>query len=67
MMTLPEYLRSTGTRQTEFAERLKVRQSTVSKLVNGKVSPSLALALQIDRETGGKVPVSVWERRESAA
>lgn len=60
MMTLADYLKTTSTTQEDFASRLKVNQATVSKLVNQKVGISLGLAFEIERETGGKVPVSVW-------
>lgn len=59
-MTLAEWLKATNTTQDDLARRLKVRQATVSKLANQKVGISLPLALAIERETGGKVPVSIW-------
>ena len=49
------FLRETGTTQAEMAERLGLSQGQISKLVNGKIQPSLDLALRIARYA--RVPV----------
>jgi hypothetical protein len=59
MITLTDHLRGTGETQTSFAKRIDVHQGTISKLCAGK-APSLGLALKIERETGGAVPVAAW-------
>jgi transcriptional regulator with XRE-family HTH domain len=59
MITLTDHLLSTGETQTSFAKRIDVHQGTISKLCAGK-APSLGLALKIERETGGAVPVAAW-------
>ena len=67
MNTLEHHLRTTGEKQADFAARIGVRQGTVSKLVRGEVTPSLALAGRIDLATGGAVPMSAWIKPEFEA
>ena len=62
--SLADYLRQTGTTQAEFGERVGLNQSQVSKILNGRIRPSLALALQI--ADSARVPVeSLLHRRAS--
>ncbi|MCK9544916.1 MAG: helix-turn-helix transcriptional regulator [Novosphingobium sp.] len=60
MMTLSEYLAAEGIPQEKFAERIRVRQATVSRLASNAMRPSLELAAAIERETGGAVPATSW-------
>jgi plasmid maintenance system antidote protein VapI len=61
MMTLPEYLSEHQMTQAAFAERVGLNQATVSKLCRKDRPPiSIDTALEIERATGGKVPVTVW-------
>ena len=54
-MLLSEYLRKRSMSLTEFAERLGVVVSTVSRYASGERIPSRDLMLRIERETGGRV------------
>lgn len=60
MMDLCTYLSTTGTKQTQLAEVLGVSRSYLSQLVGGTKSPSLELAVRIERATDGAVPVASW-------
>ena len=66
MMTLTQYLDAEKLTQAEFARRLGLSQGTVSKLCAGR-RPSWELAINIERETAGKVPVSIWAQVEGSA
>lgn len=48
--TLGEFLEATGTTQVDFADRVGILQSTVSRIVNGARTPSLELAIRIAEE-----------------
>lgn len=67
MDALALYLLQNGLTQKKFAETLNVDQATISKLVRGRLMPSLELAVAIQRETGGAVPAASWVRTETAA
>jgi len=54
-MTLEQYLSLTGIKQKEFAEKARLSQSTVSRLIRGKFSPSRDLLSRIYEATGGDV------------
>ncbi|MFB9223554.1 helix-turn-helix domain-containing protein [Paracoccus cavernae] len=60
MQTLKSYLQSSKVTQAEFAASVAVKQGTVSKLISGRILPSLKLAQRIDAATGGRVPVGSW-------
>ena len=60
MNKLYTYRKNAGLRQTEIASAIKVSQNHVSQLERGEVSPSLSLALRIERFTEGQVPASSW-------
>ena len=60
MENLRSYLKAHGIRQAAFASRVNATQGTISRLVSGTAKPSLTLALAIERETAGSVPVAVW-------
>lgn len=67
MMTLSEYLQANGIAQKHFASLIDVKQATVSRIANGEMRPSLDLAFRIERQTGGKVPASIWAEKEKGA
>lgn len=60
METLKSYLQSSRETQAEFAARVLVKQGTVSKLIAGRILPSMKLAQRIDVATAGRVPVACW-------
>lgn len=60
MMTLSEYLAKTGISQAAFADEIKVKQATVSRLARNMMRPSLELAVSIERITGGAVAAASW-------
>lgn len=59
MNKLALYLKTTGTTQAELAGRVGVDQSTISRLVRGKL-PNMPLAAQIEEATNGEVGISDW-------
>jgi transcriptional regulator with XRE-family HTH domain len=63
---LRQHLERTGQSQADFASRLGLSQSYVSRIVNGECVPGLRLALRIAAEA--KVPVeSLLSDRHRAA
>jgi len=60
MDRLHEYLAAHGIRQADFAMMVGATQATISKLIGGTVTPSLALALRIQRATNGSVACEHW-------
>ena len=62
MSDLAIFLGQNGLTQEQFAERIGVDQSTISRLLKNKMRPSLTLAVNIERETGGAIPASAWLR-----
>lgn len=60
MTHLATYLKQSSTRQSDFAQRVGVSQGVVSRLARGLALPSLALAIRIEAETGGRVSVRSW-------
>ncbi len=60
MTALQEYLAASAITQGEFAERVGVKQATISRLCNGAIGPSLELAARIERATGGAVTAISW-------
>lgn len=60
MMTLAEYLKSSRTKQEDFAATIGVTQATVSRLVRGVALPNIAMAAAIKAATGGQVDFEVW-------
>ena len=59
-MTLTEFLKKHKITQQQFAEIVKCRQGTVSRLCRGSTRPSLRLAHRIEVATGGKIPATSW-------
>jgi transcriptional regulator with XRE-family HTH domain len=60
MSNLSDYLTQNGIRQEEFAARIGVTQATVSRLKDRLIKPSIKVAADIERETGGAIPAASW-------
>lgn len=54
------WLRNNHVTQASFAKRIGVNVSSMSKLVNGKLEPTISLARQIALATHGNVQVEGW-------
>lgn len=57
---LYHWLARNGLSQRAFAERVGAHYTIISRVVGGKMTPSLELAVAIERETGGAVPAASW-------
>lgn len=57
---LTTFIAHEGITQRAFADRVRVRSSTITRLLNGKRTPSLSLAYRIFEQTRGKVTQSDW-------
>jgi DNA-binding transcriptional regulator YdaS (Cro superfamily) len=60
MDELISYLKANTVSQVNFAARIGISQSALSKMCSGAITPRLQTALAIERETGGAVSVSTW-------
>lgn len=60
MRTLKDFFSETGTQQTAFAARCGVSWNYMSEIARGLKQPSMKIALVIERETGGAVPLGSW-------
>ncbi|EXL07401.1 transcriptional regulator [Ochrobactrum sp. 30A/1000/2015] len=58
MNTLQLYLDETGERISAFAERIGRSPSTLTRALSGARNPSVDLALDVERGTGGRVTAS---------
>lgn len=70
MSQLADYLTRISKTQAQFASDLGVDQATVSKLCRQKMTPSLELAVRIERITSGAVLAASWvdgPKQEDAA
>lgn len=56
-MNLEEYLKKHSLTHKEFAETIGVSQSYITRIVNGKKNPSVALMRHIIELTNGEVTV----------
>ena len=65
-MTLSDYMDWKELRHAEKAKRLGVSREHVTMLLSGARAPSLELAIKIERETGGNVPVAIWSAGAAA-
>ena len=54
-MTLSEYIKGSEGSQSDLARRIGVSRSYLSEIVSGAKTPSLAVAVKIEEETGGTV------------
>lgn len=53
--------------QTEFAKRLGVSQSALSKLLRGKLGVSIDVGAAVEAVTGGAIKLNEWEGYEPFA
>ena len=60
MENLSAYLKQQNLTQTAFAARLHISSSHLSLLLAGKKTPSLALAVRIERVTAGAIKATSW-------
>ena len=58
--TLGRALVAAKVTQRAFAKRIGIDYSVVSRFINGKATPALNTAVNIERETNGAVPASAW-------
>jgi len=59
-MNLKSYLAERRIKQRDFALTLGTTPATVSRLVSGKLRPSLEMAHQIEIATRGAVKTEAW-------
>lgn len=57
---LKDIVKSSGETQRVWASRLDVTEAYLSRLLSGTATPSLDLAVRIERATGGAVVPSSW-------
>lgn len=57
---LKKWLTKTQVTPAEMARRCDYDRSNFHKLINGRLKPSLNLAVAIERETEGEIPVQAW-------
>jgi transcriptional regulator with XRE-family HTH domain len=67
MRSLSQYLSESAISQRDFALKVGVDKSIISRLKNNAMRPSLELAVQIERATGGAVLASSWIPNADAA
>ena len=65
MQNLNEYL--AGQKHGEFAQKLGISGPYLSQILSGVRRPGLDLAIKIERETDGKVPVYTWAKQRAAS
>lgn len=59
-ITFQTYLAKTGTRQSDLADAVGVTRGHMSSLNAGLKKPSLKVAADIERVSGGLVPAASW-------
>lgn len=59
-MQLLEFLIENDISQKDFAERINVSQSSISRYLTGEVTPTVLVAVKIKDETGGAVTCEDW-------
>ena len=60
MSKLSAFLKDNNITQAQFAKRIGVHQSTVSRLCDSPASITVPVALKIERATDGVVRVADW-------
>ena len=65
MANLQDFLTRNGIKQLDFAQRLRVRQSTVSRLARNEMTPSLHLAVAIENATDGEIKAADWAQQQN--
>lgn len=64
---LQKWLKDREISAAEFARRLEYDRSNFHNMLKGNIWPSLELALKIERETEGQVPMQAWAEAKAAA
>lgn len=59
-MDIKAYLAARSIKPADFARRIGCDRSNFHRIVKGDAKPSLALAVAIERETAGVIPVARW-------
>lgn len=62
MSNLITYLDDARISRAELARRLNTSRGYVTDIVTGRRKPGRDMAIAIERETGGAVPVTAWAR-----
>lgn len=57
---LAAWLEQSGIRATDFASRIPISQSHMSRILAGKVNASDWVRLRFEQETEGSVPFGSW-------
>lgn len=55
-----DFIAKSGETRSAWADRLGISKSFLSELLNGNRTPSLDLAVRIERMTDGAIPASCW-------
>lgn len=55
-----EYILTSGQNRAAWADKLGVSRSYLSDILNGNKTPSLELAVKIERATGGVILAASW-------
>lgn len=61
-----EFIKNSGKSQRHWAAALNVSEAYLSSLASGRKTPSLDVAVRIERATDGAVPASSWIKAEVA-
>lgn len=65
-LTLKQYFKKYGLLQNCFADRVGASPASLSRIINLGYAPSLKLALAIEKETKGEVPITSWDLSKGA-
>lgn len=57
---LAEHLATENISQRDFAARVGSHQSIISRVINGRLRPTLEMAFAIETATNGAVPARYW-------
>ncbi len=66
-MKLKDYLRHKGENQASFAERVGLHQSSVSRLADGEIRPSMQTMIAIEAATDGWVTLADFAEQHAAS
>jgi transcriptional regulator with XRE-family HTH domain len=61
-LSLKAWLETSGMSAAELARQCEYDPSNLSKLLRGKVRPSIKVAARIEQITGGAVPIAGWAK-----
>jgi len=66
MEKLHQYLQKNGLSQREFARKIGIHPSAMSRLLSNLTKPDVDLVFAIERATKGAVPAKSWVSSEAA-